>query len=232
MAKSYRDHSIKEAMHSVPIENFIKTIFLINQDEQVRVTGKLLAERLQVSNAAVTDMARKLAEKGLIIYEKYKALELTTEGHLMALRLVRRHRLWELFLHRVLELDLHQVHQEAERLEHQTSEAMMAALDRFLEYPQFDPHGDPIPGIDGQMPQREQVSKLAKLPVGRYRIVRLTYNHPDLAEFYERHRLTLTTYIQLVKRYDSDASVEILVNDQTLVVSKNMADHIYCEKIN
>lgn len=221
-----------ECMHSVSIEDFIKTIYLINQDEQVRVSGKLLAERLQVSNAAVTDMARKLDEKGLIIYQKYKALELTGTGRLMALQLVRRHRLWELFLHQVLAMDLQQVHKEAEQLEHQTSDALITAMDRFLEYPQFDPHGDPIPGVDGQLPQREQVVKLSKLPAGPYRIARLTYSHSDLAAFYQRHQLALDMTIELVQRFELDASVEIKANNQTIVVSKSMADHIYCEALN
>jgi len=219
-------------MHSVSIEDFIKAIYLINQDEQVRVSGKLLAERLQVSNAAVTDMARKLDEKGLISYQKYKALELTENGRMMALQLVRRHRLWELFLHQVLKMDLQQVHKEAEQLEHQTSEDLIAAMDRFLKHPQFDPHGDPIPGVDGQLPQREQVVKLSKLPAGAYRIVRLTYSHSDLAAFYERHQLALGMSLQLVQRFELDASVEIRANNQSIVVSENMADHIYCEEVN
>jgi len=224
-------NSRKEPMHSVSIEDYIKTIYLINQDEQVRVSGKLLAERLQISNAAVTDMARKLDEKDLITYQKYKALELTETGRLMALKLVRRHRLWELFLHQVLKMDLQQVHKEAEQLEHQTSDALISAMDRYLQHPQFDPHGDPIPGADGQLPQREQVVKLSKLPAGDYRIVRLTYSHSDLAAFYQRHQLALGMSLQLVQRFALDDSIEIKANKQTIVVSKNMADHMYCEAV-
>lgn len=219
-------------MHSISIEDFVKTIYLINHDEQEKVSGKLLAERLGVSNAAITDMARKLNEKKLITYQKYKALELTDAGRDIALKVVRRHRLWELFLHQVLDLDLQQVHREAEQLEHQSSDALITAIDQYLDHPQFDPHGDPIPQANGTMPQRDQVMKLSALPIGHYRVVRLTHRHPELMTFYTRHHIELNSELQLVGRFEPDGTIEICLNNKTIVISPNMADHIYCESIN
>ena len=112
-----------------------------------------LADKLEVSNAASTDMVKRLNTQGLLRYEKYKGVELTDQGEKLALRTIRRHRLWETFLINTLGLSWSEVHEEAEVLEHQTSDFLIDKIDQFLDYPEFDPHGDPIPSKDGKIPE-------------------------------------------------------------------------------
>lgn len=148
---------------SVSIDNFLKNIYLLNQETAGAVTSSNLAGRLEISVAAVTDMARKLGKQGVVDYKPYKALQLTRQGDEQALKIIRKHRLWELFLHEVLGLDLLSVHQEAERLEHHTSDDLMNHISRFLGHPDFDPHGDPIPGIGGHIPSEKGVIPLTEI---------------------------------------------------------------------
>lgn len=147
----------------------------------------------------------------------------------MALAVIRRHRLWELFLHRVLGMDLQQVHLEAERLEHQASVELLNAIDHYLGQPQFDPHGDPIPDKEGRMPSTSAVMKLSTMEEGcKGRIVRLTYADQEFAAFYDRYGIQLDKTIDLVKRFVIDGSCEIRLGDQIIVVTKTIAEQIYC----
>ena len=129
---------------SVSTENFLKAIFHF-QNEGLEANSSRMAKKLGISNAAVTDMAKKLSRQKLIIYQKYKGLKLTEKGRTLAVSIIRRHRLWELFLHDVLGLSWAEVHDEAEMLEHQTSNFLIEKIDKYLGHPEFDPHGAPIP---------------------------------------------------------------------------------------
>jgi DtxR family Mn-dependent transcriptional regulator len=135
-------------------ENYLKAIYSIGG---VHSTGEVsvneIAERMQTRPATVTDMLRKLSEKGLINYEKYKKITLSKVGAKMALGIVRKHRLWESFLYSKLNFSWDEVHEVAEQLEHIQSTKLMERLDEFLGYPEYDPHGDPIPKPNGEMPK-------------------------------------------------------------------------------
>jgi len=131
-------------MASENIENYLKNIFKI-QEEEGRVTTTSLSHRLQISAASVSEMIRKLAEEGHVKHTPYKGVQLTVEGRKKALRIIRRHRLWELFLVEVLKYDWDEIDEEAERLEHMTSERLEQRIDQILGYPSRDPHGHAIP---------------------------------------------------------------------------------------
>lgn len=141
-------------MSTISKENYLKVIF--NQNELVNdfVTTSQMAQELDVSNAAISDMAKKLSSEGLITYEKYKGMELTSKGEKMALKVIRRHRLWELFLMKILGLNWSEIHDEAENLEHHSSDFLIDKIDEYLGYPEFDPHGHPIPKKERRYSER------------------------------------------------------------------------------
>ncbi|WP_317172245.1 metal-dependent transcriptional regulator [Hymenobacter sp. BRD67] len=133
-------------------ENYLKTIYKLAEVEPGQgVSTNRIAAALVTRAASVTDMLRRLAEKGLLEYEKYRGVRLTPEGRRLALLTVRKHRLWEVFLVQQLGFSWDEVHEVAEELEHVQSPLLMQRLDAFLNFPTLDPHGDPIPAEDGAM---------------------------------------------------------------------------------
>jgi len=134
-------------------ENYLKNIYsLQHKNESGEVSVNEISERMQTKPATVTDMLRKLSEKNLIHYERYKKVRLTEAGVAQALQIIRKHRLWETFLHDKLHFSWDEVHEVAEQLEHIHSQKLIDRLDGYLDYPQFDPHGDPIPDSEGKLP--------------------------------------------------------------------------------
>lgn len=213
---------------SVSVDDFLKQVFLIGYDDGVKVTSSVLARVLQVSNPAVTDMARKLSRKGLVKYEPYKALSLTVKGRAKALELVRRHRLWETFLHRVLDLDLQSIHTEAEKLEHQSSPALIEKIAEFLANPSFDPHGDPIPDAKGKIPSMPGVVRLSELGRGdKGTIVRLDFKEIDNSLFYDKNAVTLDGRILVVSKDTRTGAMEAEMDGNIFYVSQRMANRIY-----
>lgn len=139
-------------MRSTARENYLKAIFEIQQaqDEKIVNIGRL-AEALNLTSGTVTAMVKKLARENLLKYEAYVGCKLTTKGRVQAIDILRRHRILELFLVKVLGLDWSEVHEEAERLEHALSDRVLDSMEKFLNYPELDPHGDPIPSKDGKI---------------------------------------------------------------------------------
>jgi DtxR family Mn-dependent transcriptional regulator len=216
---------------SVSVDDFVKHVYLIGRDDQLKVTSSVLAKTLQVSNPAVTDMARKLSRKGLVKYEKYQALILTSQGMAHALQLVRRHRLWETFLHQVLQLDLQSIHTEAEKLEHQSSDALMDKIDDFLGHPDFDPHGDPIPSAQGILPQQTGICRLSELKVGEQgRVVRLGYKTAENTLFYDKNSIAMGTVITVVASDPTSGSLEATIGTHRFFAGQRQAGQIYVSK--
>lgn len=149
---------------SKSIDDYMKTIFELGGHEK-RVTNKAIGEVLGVSGASVTEMITKLQLLNLIDYKPYKGVYLTDEGNIFAARIVRRHRLWEVFLFNELDYSWEDVHDEAEDLEHHVSELFMDRLEKYLNYPTYCPHGGAIPKKDGNMPA-EAILALADLNKG------------------------------------------------------------------
>ena len=137
-------------------EKYVKAIFKISERDHKLVQTNGLAAYLDVAPASITDMLKKLAEKGLVQYQAYKGVQLSPLGIREATKLIRKHRLWEYFLADRLRFPWHLVHDLAEQLEHIKSDELIQRLDAFLDYPKFDPHGDPIPNPDGKFTLRNQ----------------------------------------------------------------------------
>lgn len=170
-------------MASLTIENYVKAIYqLAGHDGRTAATGKL-AEALGVSPGSVTSMLKTLSESGLAEYVPYEGARLTDKGRVLALRVLRRHRLIELFLVKTLKLTWDEVHEEAENMEHAVSDLLIDRIDAFLGHPASDPHGDPIPRADGTVP-RTQGGRLSDAPAGQaFRIERVTDQSPEFLRF-------------------------------------------------
>lgn len=213
---------------SVSTENFIKSIYKIKVDEQSRVTTTRLAEMLNISKAAISDMARKLGDENYIIYEPYKEIELTAKGRSMALNVIRKHRLWESFLHEVFGLNTVEVHREAEELEHKTSDFLSNKIEEYLNFPAYDPHGDPIPDRFGNMPVEKEFNNLHQGTENTtYEISRLNIASDEMAEFFKLNKLEVGTKIKLVKKLHADDSIFIESGNMRIVISKFIGNNIF-----
>ena len=171
-------------MNSETVEDYLKAIYVLEEKEG-RAKTSALAAQLGVTAGSVTDMLKRLsaAETKLLTYKHHHGARLTSRGKKVALDVIRRHRLLETFLHDILNLKWGEVHAEAEILEHHISGRVTDAIDRLLDHPQFDPHGEPIPGKDGQLPQVAQ-QKLTEIDIGlTVRIVRVDPFREDLLTY-------------------------------------------------
>ncbi|NBB30084.1 metal-dependent transcriptional regulator [Cellulophaga sp. BC115SP] len=140
-------------MTSFTEENYLKIIYKLSAETDADISTNAVAELTQTKAASVSDMLRKLSEKHLVNYQKYQGVRLTEAGEQVALKVIRKHRLWEVFLVEKLGFNWDEVHDIAEQLEHIDSEELVEKLDEFLGFPKFDPHGDPIPDPNGRMPK-------------------------------------------------------------------------------
>ena len=139
-------------MHTLTEENYLKAIYRIFESTGETVSTNAIAENLQINAASVTDMFKKLGQQKLVVYEKSKGVKPTDKGKKIALHIIRKHRLWETFMVEKLKLSWDEVHEIAEQLEHVHSDLLIERLDQLLNYPKFDPHGDPIPDKNGKLP--------------------------------------------------------------------------------
>lgn len=216
---------------SVSTENFIKSLFVLGAGETRDVSGSLLAARLEVSSAAVTDMARKLAAKGLVDYAPYKAVKLTDPGREMALKIIRKHRLWELFLHKVLNMDLGSVHAEAECLEHQTSDELTNRLDEFLGFPLYDPHGEPIPSGEGVIREEPDLVSLERVTPGeKIRVSRIQVQDKEIFEMVHHYQIKPGTKIEVLRLFDIDGSMEVKIKGEKVILPGVLVGKIFCKE--
>jgi DtxR family transcriptional regulator, Mn-dependent transcriptional regulator len=213
---------------TVSIENFVKAIYKQSSLPGSDTKLSTIARMLQISNAAATDMARKLSIKNLVHYTKYKPLTLTSEGEELALNVIRKHRLWESFLYKTLNLSLHEIHREAEVLEHLTSNFLANKIDNFLGNPSTDPHGDPIPAYDGKEKNDESLLLLSEVNAGNsYDICRLYSSEKDFFDFCDSNQLAIGSTIKVEKQYESGKMTEIKVNQNTILLNEDFTRIIY-----
>jgi len=218
-------------MLSASTENFIKTIFKSEQVTGFGVKPGNLAANLGITNAAATDMARKLADKNLVEYKKYKPVKLTPTGKKFALNILRKHRLWETFLHKTFDMTLHEIHREAELLEHQTSDFMADKINAFLGHPETDPHGDPIPKINGFIAPDKSCVPLSKAQEGKYyRITRLFSSEKEFFDFCHANHIDIGTSLKIEKQYPKNNMTEIMVQNKILLLGADFSDIIYVKR--
>jgi DtxR family transcriptional regulator, Mn-dependent transcriptional regulator len=213
---------------TISTENYLKAIVshYMSTSEVIRTTQ--LSELLDITPASVTEMVKKLSEKKYIIHEPYKGIKLTKHGEVLGLNVLRRHRLLELFLSKCLDVSWDDVHEEAENLEHAVSDMLIDKIDIFLNYPKFDPHGDPIPQKDGNYPRYESVSILADIDISsRVQVVRISNDNKSFLNYITSIKCKLGSDIEIQKKYDFDLSMDIQIDSQIIHISEFVSQHIW-----
>ncbi|WP_442930375.1 manganese-binding transcriptional regulator MntR [Mycobacterium sp. NBC_00419] len=194
-------------------QDYLKVIWTAQEWSHEKVSTKLLAERLGVSASTASESIRKLADQGLVHHEKYGAVTLTDRGRQAALAVVRRHRLLETFLMRELGYGWDEVHDEAEILEHAVSDMMLDRIDAKLGYPTRDPHGDPIPATDGQVPTppARQLSACSDGDVAT--VARISDADPEMLRYFDAVGISLDSRLEVLARRDFAGMISVSVQD-------------------
>ncbi|MFN5762261.1 MAG: metal-dependent transcriptional regulator, partial [Sphingobacteriales bacterium] len=213
-------------------ENYIKAIYHLQGADDVVTTNALSAE-LKTRPASVTDMLKKLKAKKLLSYEKYQGFRLSQDGKKVALGIIRRHRLWEYFLSEKLKFNWDEVHEVAEQLEHVTSVKLIDKLDEYLDYPRFDPHGDPIPDRNGKIATHDRIC-ITAIPLNhQMEVCHVGNQTPELLDILKHNKIGIGTILEVKKKFPFDNSIEIKSgNKAALILSEAVAKHIWLKKMN
>ena len=211
-------------------ENYLKAIYHLEIDTDKGVSTNAIAEKLVTKASAVTDMVKKLSEKELIIYKKYQGVTLTNFGKKIASSIVRKHRLWEVFLVEKLNFSWDEVHDVAEQLEHIKSPKLINQLDIFLGFPSQDPHGDPIPDKDGNLKvvEKSLLSTLLKNESGI--CVGVNDSSSEFLQFLDKKGITLGKQIKVLEKENFDGSLFITIDQKKLSISNKIANNLYIQK--
>jgi DtxR family Mn-dependent transcriptional regulator len=214
-------------LHTLTEENYLKAIFRLSQNEGSKITPTLIAEGVNVNAASVIDMIKKLAEKKLIIYDKVKGARLTDKGNKAALLIIRKHRLWEVFLHDKLGYNWDEIHEMAEQLEHIQHEDLAERLDKFLDYPTYDPHGDPIPKSNGEMPNSFTL-QLSQIEPGKTcRVAAVKDTSTIFLQYLLQLSVGIGTKIKVIDKIAFDGSISIQIGkDFKTTVSQKFAQSL------
>lgn len=207
-------------------ENYLKAILRLSKPPDGTVSTNAVAAHVETSAASVTDMLKKLADKELITYKRYKGAQLTEEGTRIATKLLRKHRLWEVFLAQSLGMSWEEVHEIAEELEHIQSDILIERLDAFLGYPKFDPHGDPIPNAQGKYSLRAQIP-LTELQPGQKGVV---IGVKDADNLFLKHLnekgISIGKKAEVIQTDEYDKTLHLLIEDKELNISGKTAQNI------
>ena len=215
-----------EVMFSSAEENYVNAIYHLQRNGKA-VSTNALAERMQTKPASVTDMLKKLKNKGLLDYEPYYGVKLTPAGQKVALGIIRRHRLWESFLVNAIGFEWDKVHEIAEELEHVQHPLLIEKLDEFLGHPAFDPHGDPIPDKDGKIALINYRMLTDVLPGEKNVFMSVGLQTPELMNMLRHKGLSLGDTIEVLDKFDFDQSLDVRINDERKVsLSYRLARYI------
>ncbi len=215
-------------MNSFTEENYLKAIYKLLEKGNRKVTTNGISGMVDTAPASVTDMLKKLAVKKLIHYEKYQGVSLTSAGKKTAINIIRKHRLWELFLVEKLHFKWDEVHDLAEQLEHIKSDMLIERLDQFLDNPKFDPHGDPIPDGKGNM-HIQKSQPLSELNTNDKAIITGVIDHtPLFLRHIDRTGLSLGKEIRVQEKFIYDQSLHIFITPLKSVshISHDVAKNI------
>lgn len=212
-------------------ENYLKAIFKIFERDRKSVSTNAISKEMKTSAASVTDMLNRLSKKKLINYEKWKGVTLTTKGNQLSVNLIRKHRLWEVFLVDKLNFTWDNVHDIAEQLEHIKSTKLVERLDQFLGHPKFDPHGDPIPDAEGNFASRNQIL-LANLATNESGIVVGVNEHSSpFLQYLDQLQLNLGSKIEVLEKFVYDESIKVRLNDnQEQTLTKKVCQNLFVTK--
>ncbi|NNE77970.1 MAG: metal-dependent transcriptional regulator [Pricia sp.] len=208
-------------------EDYIKTIYHLGKGDNTTVSTNAVAEQMETKPSSVTDMVKKLSDKGFVNYKKYKGVSLTGYGHKTALSIVRKRRLWEVFLVEKLNFSWDEVHEVAEQLEHIKSEKLIDRLDKHLGFPQVDPHGDPIPSKKGEF--KKAIKKLLnEVPIGVSGIcVGVKDSSAPFLKFLDKNSIALGDTIAVLDKEEFDGSLHIQIRGKDIHISHQIASNLF-----
>lgn len=215
-------------MHSLSEENYLKAIYKLLEKGEKKISTTAIAALVETAPASVTDMLKKLAEKRLIRYEKYQGVALSGSGKKVAVNIIRKHRLWELFLVEKLGFTWDQVHEIAEQLEHIKSEDLITRLDHYLGNPRFDPHGDPIPDEHGIFHTRNTIPLSAASLNAPVIITGVLDHRPVFLRFLEKEGYALGKRVLVKEKLDIDQSLRLTLSGNKKIrhISNEVARNI------
>jgi DtxR family Mn-dependent transcriptional regulator len=217
-------------MRNISTEDYVKAIYRLEREGE-KVTTSALAGRLQLADASVTDMVKKLSGKGLLHYKRYQGVGLTARGKHVALKIVRRHRLWEMYLVKFLGFSWDQVHDEAERLEHVTSDELERRLDTALGFPTTDPHGDPIPRVSGEL-DHPKYRALTECDAGDVvRVLRVSDDDSQMLQHAAQLGIELNKKLVVREKRSFDGSMVVKVGLKQQFISKEVAQAIFVQRV-
>jgi DtxR family transcriptional regulator, Mn-dependent transcriptional regulator len=218
-------------MYTVAEESYLKVIFKIAEKEKKAVSTNAIAQMMGTTAASATDMIKKLSQKELITYEKYYGVHLSPLGNKIATHLIRRHRLWEQFLAQKLRFAWHQIHDIAELLEHIDSEELIQRLDAFLDYPKYDPHGDPIPNADGKFTIRNQILLTDINETQSCQVIAVRDQQSEFLKYLTKLNIKIGSDIKVLHIVSYDKSLKIYVdNKHEHTISKIVSQNILVRK--
>ena len=208
-------------------ENYLKTIYHLTTSLTTEISTNAIAEMMETKASSVTDMLKKLAEKDLVHYKKYQGVFLTPKGKLAAKMIVRKHRLWEVFLVEKLAFSWDEVHDIAEQLEHIKSEQLINRLDDFLGNPTEDPHGDPIPDANGQIikVEKQLLSELSEKQSGICVGVKDTSS--EFLKYLDKQGIALGSTIEILTKEVFDSSLKIKIDGKEVTISNKIAANLF-----
>ena len=218
-------------MMSLTEENYLKALIYLSSlapglKEKKEVGTNELASYLKLKSSTVNEMLKRLKEKNLIHHEKYKKISLTNSGERTGLKIVRKHRLWETFLFTKLGFDWIEIHEVAEQLEHIKSEKLVEKIDMLLGYPNYDPHGDPIPDKDGNIPQRITKSLFAVERGKKCIVLAVCDTSRSFLNYLEELGISIKTEIAVVGKIAYDNSIKIKIRDNMYSISRKVAENL------
>lgn len=212
---------------SLSEENYLKAVYHLSAGGENEVNTNSISDYIQTRAASVTDMIKKLAVKGLVDYQKYHGLNITPEGAIAALRVIRRHRLWEVYLVEKLKMKWDEVHDIAEQLEHVKSDILIDRLDTYLGYPKFDPHGDPIPDKTGKMIAYKKIP-LSEISIGGKGMVTAVVNSETaFLQYLDKVGIRIGIQLGVCDKFEYDGAIELKIdNGRVIQVSGKTAENI------
>jgi len=218
-------------MYSQAEENYLKAIYALERDFGDEVSTNLIAGKINTKASSVTDMLKKLAIKDLVIYKKYQGVRLTERGRLAALKVVRKHRLWECFLVQKLNFNWDEVHDIAEQLEHVKSELLIDKLDAFLRFPKSDPHGDPIPDDQGRIIKNDSMSIVDMKLGATGTLVAVKDSSETFLKYLNKKNLALGDKLKVIDIEPYDNSYHIETKTHRLVITNNVAENLLLKNV-
>lgn len=218
-------------MYSQAEENYLKTIYALESEYGNEVSTNLIAGKIKTKASSVTDMLKKLSVKELVVYKKYQGVYLTELGRLSALKVIRKHRLWECFLVQKLQFNWDEVHEIAEQLEHVKSEVLINKLDAFLRFPKLDPHGDPIPDAHGRMMLNKTMT-ITDMRIGSAGVfVGVKDSSATFLKYLNKKNLALGDKIRVIDIEPFDNSYHIETKTHRLVITSNVAENLCLKNV-